>query len=103
MTAPDLDPLDGALSGQYLDDAGFTERVMEQLPPARRSLRTPILMGFALASGALGVALALGPASGMVAALARFSLHDPVCVGAVAALVAALAASVYAAAEELAG
>jgi hypothetical protein len=90
------------LSSQYLGDAGFTGRVLERLPPARQSLRAPLLLGFALASGALGVGLVLGPASGMVAAIARFSLYDPLSIGAVAALAATLAASIYAAAEEAA-
>jgi hypothetical protein len=98
----DGDPLDEAFaSGPYLDDGGFTDRVMERLPPARRSARVPILLGFAIGAGALGVGLILGPASSLVPTLAGFSLHEPATIGALAAMIGVFASGVIAAAGEM--
>ncbi len=63
------DPIDPLLDEPqpYLEDAGFTARVMGALPPRRsRSARTVVLTGAALAATA---ALALGPARSGVSAL----------------------------------
>ncbi len=69
MTDP-VDPVDEALSrGPYLDDAGFTARVLEELPPPHRGRGRVVVPLFALAAAGLAVALALGPASGLLPAI----------------------------------
>lgn len=69
MTDP-VDPVDEALSrGPYLDDAGFTARVLGALPPPRRARGRALVPLFALAAGGLAVALALGPGAGILPAI----------------------------------
>jgi hypothetical protein len=62
MKLPDADdPLEALLQTPepYVDDAGFTQRVLQRLPPRRNpATRTRILWGFGLAATA---AVALGP------------------------------------------
>jgi hypothetical protein len=41
----------------YLDDGGFTERVLAALPPRRRDRRMWVLSGSALVAAAIGVAI----------------------------------------------
>ncbi|HSN90842.1 MAG TPA: hypothetical protein VLS93_06410 [Anaeromyxobacteraceae bacterium] len=100
MTGPD--PLDALLArADHLDDAGFTDRVLARLPPRPGRARALVLLGFAAASAVAGVLMALGPASGLVAALASWTpLASPVPLGALAALGAALAAGAVAAFAE---
>jgi hypothetical protein len=50
------DPLDALLkAGPYIDDAGFTQRVMTKLPPQRsvRRVRRTVLLCAGLAAGAV--------------------------------------------------
>ncbi len=58
---PQEDWLDARLREEmpYIDDAGFTARVVQQLPQprARRSLRALILVGVAIVSGVLAYLL----------------------------------------------
>ena len=66
------DPLEVLLSQPYVEDRGFTERVMSALPPPRRQrARGRILLGFALSAA---VAVLLGPAR--AAGLELFSGAD---------------------------
>ncbi len=61
------DPLEELLARPpYLDDAGFTDRVMDRLPPRRSGLRAPVLLAGAAAAGAVAAALlpqAVAPAA----------------------------------------
>jgi hypothetical protein len=67
------DAVDDALAhGPYLEDAGFTARVLGRLPPARRARGRALVPVFALLAGALGVALVLGPGAGIFPALAAW-------------------------------
>jgi hypothetical protein len=68
------DPVSDALArGPYLDDDGFTERVMARLPPRRWRARAPLLVAAALAAGAAGSAALLGPGAPLLAALAAWA------------------------------
>jgi hypothetical protein len=93
------DPLDALLARSvHLDDAGFTDRVVARLPARPARARAVVLLGSAAASAVAGVLLALGPAQGLVAALATWTpLASPAPLGALAALGAALAAGAVAA------
>ena len=95
------DPLDELFARESdLRDDGFTGRVLESLPPERQKLRTPILAGFAAASGALGlVLLIVGPGSALPQALIQLS-SGPAVFGAGLTLAALAASAVYASLEE---
>jgi len=57
MNGPN-DPVEDALRGPaYLDDGDFTNAVMAALPPRRRPLRGPVLVGSGIAAGLLGAVL----------------------------------------------
>ena len=100
MISPD--PLDTLLARvDHVDDDGFTGRVLARLPAPPGRARAALLLGFAAVSAVAGVLVALGPAQGLVAALAAWTpLASPVPLGALAALAAALAAGVVAAFAE---
>jgi hypothetical protein len=67
------DPLDDALGRfPYLDDDGFTARVLSRLPPRRRA-RAPLLVAAALLAAAAGSAVLLGPGAPLLAALVAFA------------------------------
>jgi hypothetical protein len=86
--------MDDALShGPYLEDGGFTARVMEGLPPPRRARGRLLVPLFALAGVAVGAALLLGPGAASVAALGAWLAGGAAAPGAVpaAALGAVLA------------
>ena len=77
------DSLDRQLreAAPYIDDEGFTARVLQQLPPPRRgldSLRAAILLGITLLASALAYVLSsnlLGLAAALVGViLARAAL-----------------------------
>jgi len=68
---PSGDPVDEALEhGPYVDDGGFTARVMDGLPPPRRSRGRALVPVFALLAVALGLVLA--PGAGILPALAAW-------------------------------
>jgi hypothetical protein len=71
---PEDDPVDEALvRGGYLDDGGFTARVLDALPPPRRRAGAPRLVVAASVAGALvGAAALLGPGAPLLAALAAW-------------------------------
>jgi hypothetical protein len=101
-----IDPerLDELLQDEpYLDDGGFTARVMAGLPPRRRDPR-PLVLGLSGAAAAVTAVLVLpGAVQAGLAALAAASLpaelpHGLV-VGAAAALVAAAVAALVAVLE----
>jgi hypothetical protein len=96
------DPLDALLArSDHVDDGGFTTRVMARLPARPGRGRAAVLLGFAAASAVAGVLVALGPAQGLVVALATWNpLASPAPVGALAALGAVLAAGAVAAFAE---
>jgi hypothetical protein len=59
---PELDDLEERLrSPDYLDDTGFTGRVMEALPPRRASVRGPVLLAAATMAGLVGAVALSGP------------------------------------------
>jgi hypothetical protein len=90
MTAH-FDPDDAFLRDDAVPDAGFTERVLDGLPPPS-ARRAPILLAFATAAGALGAILVSGPAGGLVAALVAWASAAPLAAGGAAAALAAGAA-----------
>jgi hypothetical protein len=100
----DPDRLDEHLAREpYLDDGGFTGRVMAELPPRRRDAR-PIVLGLSGAAAAVTAALVLPGAvqAGLAAASAvalPAALPPGLLVGAVAALVAAAVAGLALAME----
>ncbi len=103
MTSTQVDSLETALAEPpYVEDAGFTDRVMARVPASRRSLRAPILVASILASFGLGGALALSHADELVSALGTLSLHGSSGVAVVAALAGLAGAAILAAAEEVA-
>jgi hypothetical protein len=63
-----------------IDDLGFTDRVMEALPPPRRGLsqaqRAAVLMGCAVLAGVLG--LFAFPGGSFVAHALRDLMRDPI-------------------------
>ena len=67
------DPLEAMLVAPYLDDAGFTARVLDALPARRRArLRPLILLAATLLAGLC--ALVLGPGGqAVLAALSAFT------------------------------
>lgn len=81
MRPLDEDQIDALLrqSEHYIDDDGFTNRVMSALPPPRRHLRPWILFGATLL-GAL-VAFIFSPGAdilfGAVAEIARYRFEAP--------------------------
>jgi hypothetical protein len=93
----DPDRLDDLLAREpYLDDDGFTERVMAGLPPRRRDPR-PLVLGLSGAAAAVTAVLVLpGAVQAGLAALAVASLPATLppglVLGAAAALVAAAVA-----------
>ena len=88
------DPVDEALAhGPYLEDDGFTARVLTGLPPPRRARGRFLVPLFALAAVSLGVALLLGPGAALLPSIGAWLLSGPAALGAVpaAALGAGLA------------
>jgi hypothetical protein len=100
----DPDRLDALLEKEpYLDDDGFTARVMDRLPRRRRDPR-PMVLGLATTAAAVTAALVLpGAVQAGLAALATVSLPlalpPALLVGATAAVVAAAVAGLVVALE----
>jgi len=85
MSATGHDPIDEVLMrAPYIDDAGFTDRVMARLPPSRRRLRVAILIASGGAAAAVAALLLPGAAEALAAALAGLRI------GAIAAWAAPL-------------
>ena len=100
----DPDRLDELLEDEpYLDDGGFTARVMEGLPPRRRDPRPLVLACSGAAAGVTGALVLPGAVQAGLQALAAASLPVAVApgllVGAAAALVAAVIAGLVVALE----
>lgn len=90
----DPDQLDELLASEpYLDDDGFTARVMEGLPRPRRDLRPLVLWCSAAAAGVTALLVLPGAVQAGLAALSAVALPAAVApgllVGAAAAVVAA--------------
>jgi hypothetical protein len=92
---PEGDGLDGALQREpYLDDDGFTARVMAGLPPRRRDPR-PWALGLSGAAAAVTALLVLpGVVQAGLQALAAVPWPAAVAPGLVAGAVAAAAAAI---------
>ncbi len=90
---PDPDRLDALLEREpYLDDGGFTARVLEALPPPRRSRRR-LILGVSGAAAALTAALVLpGAVKAGLAALGALALPAALPTGLVVGLAAAAVA-----------
>jgi len=87
----DPDRLDALLEAEpYLDDAGFTARVMDRLPPRRRDQR-PLVLGLSAVAAGVSAALVLPEAvrAGLTA-LAGLALPVAVPPGLLVGLAAAL-------------
>jgi len=93
----DPDRLDALLEKEpYLDDAGFTDRVLDRLPPRRRDLR-PVVLGLSGAAAAATAALVLpGAVQAGLAALAGLALPAAIPPGLLLGAAAALAAAAVA-------
>jgi len=71
VNATGPDPVEEALMRvPYVDDAGFTDRVMARLPPSRRRLRVAILIASGAAAAAVAALVLPGAAATLAAALA---------------------------------
>ena len=77
----------------YIDDEGFTARVMQQLPPARqsRSLRSAILIGMAV----IATIAAFLASSEFLATTATFLVAMPIATIAALAVCASLAVIIF--------
>jgi hypothetical protein len=89
----DPDRLDELLEKEpYLDDGGFTARVMAELPPPRRDLRPWVKGLSAAAAGVTAVLVLPGLVQAGLAALATVSLPAALAPGLVVGLAAAVGA-----------
>jgi hypothetical protein len=71
MSAAGRDPIEEVLMrAPYIDDAGFTGRVMARLPPSRHRLRTAILLASGCAAAAVAALVLPGAAAALATALA---------------------------------
>lgn len=87
-----LDPekLEALLADEpYVDDGGFTARVMDELPPPRRDLRPFIMAGSVAAALATGILVLPGAVQAGLAAAASLSLPVAVAPGLLVGLAAA--------------
>ena len=94
------DDIDAALfvGDEYLDDAGFAERVVAELPrPPSFRLRAAIILGFTAAAAAIGAAVL--PIDALVAGLAALDLTAPLTVTGGVSLLAVLGGAAMAASE----
>jgi hypothetical protein len=85
------DEIDAALfaGDEYLDDAGFSDRVVRGLPrPRRRGRRSAIILGFSVAAAAVGAAVL--PLEVLVNDLANLSFSGPMTLAAGVSLLATL-------------
>jgi hypothetical protein len=102
------DSLDARLRDEavYIDDGGFTSRVVQKLPtrPVRRGLRAVILLGVALVASAVAYVL-FGGVWGIAEGMARLSLLPlPVIwLGAAAATVVVMAGGLAAVVSKASG
>ena len=83
------DPVEAALrEAPYLDDGGFTEGVLETLPPRRPDRRGPVLLAAGLAAAALGAATLGEPLTAAALALGTGGASGVLLLGAAVAAAA---------------
>jgi hypothetical protein len=94
------DDIDAALfvGDEYLDDSGFTERVVAELPrPPSFRLRAAIILGFTAVAAAVGAAVL--PIDAVVAGLTALDLTAPLTLAGGVSLLAVVGGAAVAASE----